>query len=388
MDDTKKIIEKYKRELMEMSRAAGGSRQNAQKGSETARTPQVIGYVSEDNRSYDNFLEDLGKITEVPKPSRNTAESAEDGAKFPDVIFEDTPDDEPLDCRGNPVVSKPEPIPEPVPEPDVQEPEFVETPGGQTVEMIDESADESIDKNADETVKDGQPLFSPPNYVDIPSTEQIRTEITEQSDPAQNRPEQNVSGVTDNSAATPRPDRAETQVTTPEQAERLNDQPVSGTDPDEQLTGRSFEEQAPPPASNINMAQGSRAEPSNFPEAVFKNYDDYRKQNPGMGTIIFRVYTGRQAVPLENAECIIYTKINGEKYEIAKLYTDSSGQTPVQELPAPDKELSQHAENEIQAFALYDAKVTKKGFSQVILEDIPVFDGVQSVQRVFMIVDE
>ncbi|MDE7231084.1 MAG: hypothetical protein K2N56_11445 [Oscillospiraceae bacterium] len=373
MDDTKKIIEKYKRELMEMSKAAGGSKQNAQNGSETAKKPQVIGYVSEDNRSYDNFLEDLGKITEVPKPPQKTVESAEDGAQFPDVIFEDTPDDESLDCRGNPVH-------EPIPEPEVQEPQFVETPGGQTVEIIDESADE--------TVKDGQPLFSAPNYVEIPSTEQVRSDITEQSDPAENRPEQNVSGITDNSAATPRPEQAEVQVTTEEQAERLNDQPVSGTDPDEQLTGRSFEENAPPPASDINMAQGSRAEPSNFPEAVFKSYDDYRKQNPGMGTIVFRVYTGRQAVPLENAECVIYTKINGEKYEIAKLYTNSSGQTPVQELPAPDKELSQHSDNEIQAFALYDAKVTKKGFSQVILEDIPVFDGVQSVQRVFMIVNE
>lgn len=389
MDDTKKIIEKYKRELMEMSRAAGGSKQNAQKGSETARTPQVIGYVSEDNRSYDNFLEDLGKITEVPKPPRNTAESAADGAQFPDVIFEDTPDDESLDCRGNPA-HEPAPVPEPVPasEPDVQEPQFVETPGGQAVEIIDESADDSIDKNIDETVKDGQPLFSPPNYVKVPSTEQIREEITEQIDPAENRPKQNVSGVTDNSATTPRPEQAEVQVTTEEQAERLNDQPVSGTDPDEQLTGRSFEENAPPPASDMNMAQGSRAEPSNFPEAVFKSYEDYRKQNPGMGTIVFRVYTGRQAVPLENAECVIYTKINGEKYEIAKLYTNSSGQTPVQELPTPDKELSQHSDNEIQAFALYDAKVTKNGFSQVILEDIPVFDGVQSVQRVFMIVNE
>lgn len=374
MDDTKKIIEKYKRELMEMSKAAGGSKQTKRSSAEVKREPQVIGYVSENNKSYDNFLEELGKIPAVSEPSQNTEGCAEDNSQFPDVIFENPPDNNPMDYTD----SEPSDTSSDNSDgsPDIQEPQFVKEPNGQTAEIIDE------------IVKDGQPLFSAPNSVKVPSTEQVRSDITEQSDPAENRPEQNVSGITDNSAATQRPEQAEVQVTTEEQAERLNDQPVSGTDPDEQLTGRSFEENAPPPESNINMAQGSRAEPSNFPEAVFKSYEDYRKQNPGMGTIIFRVYTGRQAVPLENAECVIYTKINGEKYEIAKLYTNSSGQTPVQELPAPDKELSQHADNEIQAFALYDAKVTKKGFSQVILEDIPVFDGVQSVQRVFMIVNE
>ncbi len=378
MDDTKKIIEKYKRELMEMSKAAGGSKQTERSSSEVKREPQVIGYVSENNKSYDNFLEELGKIPPVSESSQNTAECTEDNTQFPDVIFENPSDNDPMDYTDsetsdiNAATSDGSS--------DIQEPQFIKEPNGQTTEIIDEIGDE--------TVKDGQPLFSPPNYVEIPSTEQVRKEITEQSDPAENRPEQNVSGITDNSAATPRPEQAEVQVTTEEQAERLNDQPVSGTDPDEQLTGRSFEEQAPPPASNINMAQGSRAEPSNFPEAVFTSYEDFIRQNPGKGSILFRVYTGRQAVPLENAECVIYTKINGEKYEIAKLYTNSSGQTPVQELPAPDKELSQHSDNKIQAFALYDAKVTKKGFSQVILEDIPVFDGVQSVQRVFMIVNE
>lgn len=374
MDDTKKIIERYKRELMEMSRASSSTKPAEHSAAEVKREPRVIGYVSGDNKSYDNFLEELGKIPaaapEAPQNADMVSKNAQDLTGFPDVIFEDAADecsmDDPAGITSN----------ENSGSPDIQEPEFIEGANGQTTEVIDE------------TVKDGQPLFSTPNYVEIPSTEQVRKEITEQSDPAENRPEQNVSGVTNNSAATPRPEQAEVQVTTEQQAERLNDQPVSGTDPDEQLTGRSFEEKAPPPASDISMAQGSRAEPSNFPVSVFKSYEDFQKQNPGKGTIVFRVYTGRQAVPLENAECVIYTKIDGKHYEIARLLTNSSGQTPVQGLPAPDKELSQHSDNEIQAFALYDAKVTKKGFSQVILEDIPVFDGVQSVQRVFMIVDE
>lgn len=385
MDDTKKIIEKYKRELMEMSKASSASKPTEHDSGSTGREPQIIGYVSEENKSYDNFLRQISKMPAddlESSSSQNTPENTENTDEFPDEVFETASDEETMDYPDNLN--------------DAELPSDIETESDDSFgNNPDEDHGESSYENSgsgtaeiiNETVEDGQPIFTPPNYTSISSTEQIRSEITEQSDPAENRPEQNVSGVTDNSPTATRPEDGEIQVTTEEQAERLNDQPVSGTDPNEQLTGRSFEEQAPPPVSDVSMEQGRRSEPANFPRSVFDSYEDYQQQNTGMGTIIFRVYTGRQAVPLENAECVIYTRINGSKYEIARLLTNSSGQTPVQELLAPDKELSQHSENTIQAFALYDATVTKKGFSQVVLEDIPVFDTVQSVQRVFMIVN-
>lgn len=386
MDDTKKIIEKYKRELMEMSKASSASKSAEHNRSSAKREPQVIGYVSEDNKSYDNFLEQISKMpADALKSSSSQIEPENTGNidAFPDDVFDTPSDDEPMDYPDEP----PESADNPEPTSDIGTEPSDEIPDMLSDENPDDNSDGGTTEIINETVEDGQPIFTPPNYTTVPSTEQVRSEITEQSDPAENNPEQNVSGVTDNSAAAPRPENGEVQVTTEEQAERLNDQPVSGTDPNEQLTGRSFEEKTPAPVSDVSMEQGSRSEPANFPRSVFKNYEDYQKQNTGKGTIIFRVYTGRQAVPLENAECVIYTRINGSKYEIARLLTNSSGQTPVQELPAPDKDLSQHSDNTIQAFALYDATVTKKGFSQVVLEDIPVFDTVQSVQRVFMIVN-
>ncbi len=382
MDDTKKIIEKYKRELMEMSKASSASKSAEHNRSSAEREPQVIGYVSEENKSYDNFLEQISKMPAdalKSSSSQTEPENTENTDAFPDDVFDTPSDDEPMDYPNE--------------SNDPEQPSDIEAePSDEIPDMLpDESSDDNPDGGTaeiiDETVENGQPIFTPPNYTTVPSAEQVRSEITEQSDPAENVPEQNVSGVTDNSATAPRPENGEVQVTTEEQAERLNDQPVSGTDPNEQLTGRSFEEKPQTPVSDVSMEHGSRSEPANFPRSVFDSYEDYQNQNTGKGTIIFRVYTGRQAVPLENAECVIYTRINGSKYEIARLLTNSSGQTPVQELPAPDKELSQHSENTIQAFALYDATVTKKGFSQVVLEDIPVFDTVQSVQRVFMIVN-
>lgn len=401
MDDTKKIIERYKRELMEMSRASGSVKtpvkNSAEGGTDNSaaaeKKPQVIGYVSGDSKAYDNFLEELGKmpddtvtadevieeaaveavilgekeVEEIPanegEPNAEEAASSDDHCNTGEEAPEKTSAAIGMDENGRAVSL------------DIEEPQFVKGSDGHTTEIIDE------------TIGEGQPLFSQPNYIYIPSTEQVQEDIIEQSDPAENRPEKNVSGVTNNFTNTPRPEQTEARLTTNEQAERLNAQPVSGTDPNEQLTGRSFEGIAPPPVSETSRWQGSRGKPADFPRSEFKDYEDYQRKNPGKGTIIFRVFTGRQAVPLENAECVIYTRINGEKYELARLYTNSSGQTPVQGLAAPNKALSQHYDNEIQAFALYDAKVTKQGFSQVILEDIPVFDGVQSVQKVFMIVE-
>ena len=372
MNDTQKMIEKYKRELMEMSRTAPRQQPAAQSAPEPKKAPRIIGYVDEDNRAYDNFLEELGKLpAEGGVSASANIENAKEASEntFPDDIFDAPADEEPDDLP--PDDDSPNDEAENAPEHDRDTDPYPDT----DTEIIDETLDE------------GAPLFSRPNYVDIPSTEQVRSDITDESVPSENRPDSTVSGVSDNSTDTPRADRTEAETTTNEQAERLNDQPVSGKDPDEQLTGRSFEEKLPPPPSDADMARGSGSEPGDFPRAVYKSYDDFLKQNPEKGTILFRVYTGRQAVPLEGAEVVIYTEIDGKKHEMARLKTNSSGQTPPQELPAPDKELSQNSQNKIQAFAMYDATVTKKGFSQVVLEDIPVFDGVQSVQRVFMIVN-
>lgn len=368
MDDTKKMIEKYKRELMEMSKTSVKMQPAAKSAPEVKKTPQIIGYADEDNKAYDAFLEELGKM---PSEAENAHDHSEN--EFPDDIFDSPPDEESMDDLP--------------PDTDVSE-------NGTQLDLdmnpaIDPESDAEMNEEIiDELVTDGEPLFTRPDYVKIPSTEQVRAGITDESVPSENRPDNTVSGIGDNSANAPRADRTDAEMTTEEQAERLNDEPVSGKDPDEQLTGRSFEEKLPPPPFNVDMERGSGAEPGDFPRAVYKSYEDFLRQNPAKGTILFRVYTGRQAVPLEDAEVVIFTEIDGKKHEMARLKTNSSGQTVPQTLPAPDKKLSQNSQNKIQAFAMYDATVTKNGFSQVILEDIPVFDGVQSVQRVFMIVTQ
>ena len=179
------------------------------------------------------------------------------------------------------------------------------------------------------------------------------------------------------------------QSVSEEKAETLADQPISGTTEGEQLTGRSFENESYPqnpenPPDSI-MRQGSGTEPIKYPEPVYGSFEEFEQKNAGRGTILFRVYMAREAMPIAGAKCVIYKKIGGKSHELHTLITDSSGQTRSETLPAPSKELSQSFDNTIQPFALYDATVNKNGFAEVILRDIPVFDGVQSIQRVAMV---
>lgn len=135
------------------------------------------------------------------------------------------------------------------------------------------------------------------------------------------------------------------------------------------------------------LARGSRGTPIEYPEPEYESYEQFTERNIGRGTIMFRVYTAREALPIKGAMCALSKQIAGSKHEITEMLTDESGQTPPQTLPAPSKELSQHVENNVQPFALYDATVRKDGYADVILKDIPVFDGVQSIQRVAMVPD-
>ena len=135
------------------------------------------------------------------------------------------------------------------------------------------------------------------------------------------------------------------------------------------------------------LARGSRGTPTEYPEPEYESYEQFTERNIGRGTIMFRVYTAREALPIKGAQCALSKRIAGSRHEITTMLTDESGQTPPQTLPAPSKELSQHVENNVQPFALYDATVKKDGYADVILKDIPVFDGVQSIQRVAMVPD-
>lgn len=103
------------------------------------------------------------------------------------------------------------------------------------------------------------------------------------------------------------------------------------------------------------------------------------KNEQGTGYIEVRVTTGRGAVPVEGASVIISSGGNGKQEIINTLTTDSSGNTGRISLPAP-KRSGVQTQEALNDYSIYNVSVYFKSFFREESQDIPVFDGITSVQ--------
>ena len=186
--------------------------------------------------------------------------------------------------------------------------------------------------------------------------------------------------------------------TTPEIAEELTEQPESGTFPDEQLGKKEFEndeelgdsaedEVEPPYQSREDIKELEQTTTPNepAPEREYSSYRQFVDETPRRGMLQFVVSAARQALPIPGARCEVSKVIGGEKHVFYTLITDRSGQTETVSLPALPSALSQTPEGNIQPYVLYVANVSKPGFNEVIIKNLPIFEGIKSVQRVNLI---
>ena len=104
-------------------------------------------------------------------------------------------------------------------------------------------------------------------------------------------------------------------------------------------------------------------------------------ENPAFGTLIFQVTGGQGAFPVAGATVTI-TKPLDERLGISvTVTTDESGKTPPLSLPAPSRELSQSPNNGI-VFATYQAEISAPNHVTTKIRDLPVFDGITTIQPV------
>ncbi len=348
MEDTKKLIEKYKRELMELSRTV---KREETPSPAPARAPQIIGYV--DNMDEDKFNEIAQSRSQPQK------EGCADTQLPPET--RDLPSAEPR------VESEPE-----LPyhhEPETPPPDYSNPPTAAQINAVDE------ERKREEAQIDAQAAPMPDTQSIPMPTPSPETESVPMPTPTPDVPSVPMPG------------------TEPEIINEVPENQPAESDPSQQA------EEYEPPYADPNMAQnvpgaeptdeqqarGSQSQPTQFPEPQYTSFEDFQAKNTGRGTMVFRITTAREALPVEGAKCVITKKFGGVVAEIDTLFTDRSGQTSPRTLPAPPKSLSQQYDNLIQPFSLYDATVTREGYVDVVLTDIPVFDGVQSVQRVSML---
>ena len=105
--------------------------------------------------------------------------------------------------------------------------------------------------------------------------------------------------------------------------------------------------------------------------------------NTSSGSIKISVVSTMGLIPVVNASVTIsYT--GDPNSPLMELTTDSSGQTPTVELPAPPVELSLEPENIEQPYSEYNIEVTAEGYDPILVSGSEILAGELSLQPIRM----
>ena len=110
---------------------------------------------------------------------------------------------------------------------------------------------------------------------------------------------------------------------------------------------------------------------------------NFLEANPEYGTLQFQVTGGQGAFPIIGANVVITRDLDATHSFSVTTQTDSSGRTEPMSLPAPSRSLSQSPGRK-DVFAVYRAVITAPDYVTVVVRDIPVFDGIATIQPVSM----
>lgn len=116
----------------------------------------------------------------------------------------------------------------------------------------------------------------------------------------------------------------------------------------------------------------------------FPDEADFLRSNPESGFLRVQVFAANQSFPIQNATVVVRKRFPGKDKVFFTAQTDSNGIMNRITLPAPDRELAD-APSALQPYSTYDIVVSHPRFIQVIIDDVAVFDSVETVQNVEMI---
>ena len=98
------------------------------------------------------------------------------------------------------------------------------------------------------------------------------------------------------------------------------------------------------------------------------------------GTLVTRVFTGRAELPIAGASVSVVKKDGDRLLDLLTVQiTGRGGDTEAYIIDTPEPEQSQSPGNPA-PYALVDLWVDRQGFQLLVVEDVPIFPGVTSVQ--------
>lgn len=141
----------------------------------------------------------------------------------------------------------------------------------------------------------------------------------------------------------------------------------------EQLEDSAITNDATSPATVIPAPMSSEV-PRDTPLVAKRSLPD------GEGYIKVQAVMADGAMPVSEAKVTIFK----QGREVTHTLTNESGETVEIPLPAPNKELSGQYEDGVLPFAVYNVHTEKEDYIPVQNLNVPVFDGIVSIQTVNM----
>ena len=197
---------------------------------------------------------------------------------------------------------------------------------------------------------------------------------------------------------TPAPDTAEPETPSPTLREESGEPPEnSGTPKDAigcdeakylaaagEFLRQLLDQDSKPTPSTGNTHHTTNDENFQPSSAIKEEYEQFQLENPASGTIKTQVFTARGAYPVEQAQVDLYKVFPEGDYLISRQYTDRSGQVDPVTVPVYQRSLSE-SPGDSTPYVSYRIAVTHPGFADAVIEQVPVFEGVTSLQSVNLI---
>lgn len=107
-------------------------------------------------------------------------------------------------------------------------------------------------------------------------------------------------------------------------------------------------------------------------------------QNQHYGRLLVTVTTALGALPVEGAQVLIFSTAEGVRDVLYSLRTNTSGQTPRVLLPTVAESLSEEPGQKA-PYLTYAVSVRKAGYYNAEENEVPIFEGVTSLQPMDLI---
>lgn len=139
-----------------------------------------------------------------------------------------------------------------------------------------------------------------------------------------------------------------------------------------------------PAAYENNGVERVETDNEEFDRTVSMTYEEFLAANPKSGMLRIQAVAGNRSMPIENVRVAVSKEFTDGVHDFYVVYTNRSGIADNMILPAPDRQLSQQP-GDCCPYADYQVTTSKDGFQTMVYMDVPVYDGIKSIQPARMI---